>query len=61
MDARRRAGAVIFGLLAGAWIGRAIFDWVVDVGGGLELALIGVVALIGAALGAVAEHETADQ
>jgi hypothetical protein len=60
MDKGRRAGAVLFGLLAGGWFGRAVFDWLIDVGGDLELALIGVCAVIGAGLGAVAEEQTAD-
>ena len=40
-------GAGVFGALGGAWIGRAIFKWVLDVEGTLLLVLILSTAALG--------------
>lgn len=48
---------MLLGALAGAWVGRAVFDWLLDVGGTLELVLIAAVAVVGAVLGVIAGLE----
>jgi hypothetical protein len=47
----RMAGAVIFGALVGAWMGRAVFKWVLDVSGTSLLVLILATSAAGAVLG----------
>jgi hypothetical protein len=53
----RILGAAVFGGIAGAWLGRALFKWVLDVGGTLQLVLILVVAALGLVLGVASELE----
>jgi hypothetical protein len=55
----RRAGAMLVGALAGAWIGRAIFNWILDVDGTVLIVLIVAVAALGALAGMAAEAEGA--
>jgi len=55
----RSAGAALFGLFVGAWIGRAIFVWVLDVGRTWEIAGVVAVALVGAVLCIAGEAEDA--
>jgi hypothetical protein len=43
-------GAVLFGLFAGGWLGRALFDWILDVGAPWEGILIAAAALLGAGI-----------
>jgi ABC-type transporter Mla maintaining outer membrane lipid asymmetry permease subunit MlaE len=47
----RMAGAVIFGAFVGAWIGRALFKWILDVSGTSLLVLVLATAAAGAVLG----------
>jgi hypothetical protein len=47
----RMAGAVIFGALVGAWMGRAVFKWVLDVSGTSLLVLVLATSAAGAVLG----------
>jgi hypothetical protein len=47
----RMAGAVIFGALVGAWIGPAVFKWLLDVSGTSLLVLVLATAAAGAVLG----------
>jgi hypothetical protein len=53
----RMAGAVIFGAFVGAWIGRAVFRWVLDVSGTSLLVLILATAAAGGVLGVAAALE----
>ena len=47
----RMAGAVIFGAFVGAWLGRAVFKWVLDVSGTSLLVLVLATAAAGGVLG----------
>ncbi len=47
----RMAGAIIFGALVGAWMGRAVFKWVLDVSGTSLLVLVLTTAAASAVLG----------
>jgi hypothetical protein len=47
----RMAGAVIFGALVGAWMGRAVFKWVLDVSRTSLLVLVLATSAAGAVLG----------
>ena len=53
----RILGAAVFGAIAGAWLGRAVFKWLLDVGGTLQLILILAVGALGLVLGVAAELE----
>jgi high-affinity Fe2+/Pb2+ permease len=53
----RILAAAVFGGIAGAWLGRAVFKWLLDVGGTLQLVLILAVAALGLLLGVVSELE----
>ncbi len=44
----RSGGAAVFGLLVGTWLGRALFDWVLDIGAPWEGILIAGVAVVAA-------------
>jgi hypothetical protein len=47
----RSLGAIAFGLFVGAWLGRALFVWVLDLSRAWEIAAVVGCALVGAALG----------
>ena len=47
----------MFGGIAGAWLGRALFKWILDVGGMLQLVLVLVVAALGLILCVAGELE----
>jgi hypothetical protein len=53
----RILAAAVFGGIAGAWLGRALFKWILDVGGTLQLVLILAVAVLGLVLGVASEVE----
>jgi hypothetical protein len=50
----RMAGAIIFGAIAGAWISRALFKWILGVSGTALLVLILATAAAGGVLGVAA-------
>lgn len=54
--ASRTIGAALFGAVVGAWVGRALFKWILDVDG---IVPIVAVALAGAIVCAVAERGSA--
>jgi hypothetical protein len=58
LTARSIAGAA-FGAFVGAWIGRAIFIWILDVSHTLEIVALVVLGLAGAVIGVAAEREEA--
>jgi hypothetical protein len=54
----RRIGAAVFGAVVGGWIGRALFRWILDVDGSLQLVLILGAALAGAVVCLLGEGGT---
>ena len=58
LTARSIAGAA-FGAFIGAWIGRAVFVWILDVSRTAEIAALVVSGLAGAVIGVAAEREEA--
>jgi hypothetical protein len=57
MVSARTPGAALFGALAGAWIGRAIFAWILDVARTGQIVAMIVLAALGALLCAAGEIE----
>jgi hypothetical protein len=57
MVSSRTAGAAVFGALVGAWIGRAIFAWILDVPRTGEIVAMVVLAAVGALVCAAGEIE----
>jgi hypothetical protein len=55
----RTIGAAIFGAVAGAWIGRALIKWVLDVEGTEQIAAIVAVAVVSAVICGAAEATSA--
>jgi hypothetical protein len=58
LTARTIAGAA-FGAFVGAWIGRAIFVWILDVPRTWEIAALVAFGLAGVLIGVAAEREEA--
>jgi hypothetical protein len=58
LTARSIAGGA-FGAFVGAWIGRAIFIWILDVSRGVEIAALVVFGLVGVIIGVAAAREEA--
>ena len=58
LTARSIAGAA-FGAFVGAWIGRAIFIWILDVSRTVEIVALVVFGLTGLVIGVAAEREEA--
>lgn len=58
LTARSIAGAA-FGAFVGAWLGRAVFVWILDVPRGWEIAALVVFGVVGAVVGVAAEREEA--
>ena len=58
LTARTFAGGA-FGAFVGAWIGRAIFVWILDVSRTLEIVALVAFGLAGAVIGVAAEREEA--
>lgn len=58
LTARTIAGAA-FGAFVGAWIGRAIFVWILDVSRTWEIAALIAFGLAGVVIGVAAEREEA--
>jgi hypothetical protein len=58
LTARSIAGAA-FGAFVGAWIGRAVFVWILDVSHTVEIAALVAFGLAGAVIGVAAEREEA--
>ena len=56
----RAFAAGLFGAFVGAWIGRALFKWILDVEGTLGLAATIGVAALGAIVCFVGERESAN-
>jgi hypothetical protein len=48
--AARTIGAGFFGVFVGAWLGRALFKWILDLEGTLLIVLIVATAAVGAAV-----------
>ncbi len=46
----RSLGAVAFGLFVGAWLGRALFVWILDLSGTWEIVGVVASALVGGGL-----------
>ena len=46
----RTVGTTLFGALVGAWIGRAIFVWILDIARTWEIVAIVTCAVVGALL-----------
>jgi hypothetical protein len=55
----RTAGAALFGALVGAWIGRALFKWILGVEGLTLVAAIVAVAVVGGVICFAAEQQSA--
>jgi hypothetical protein len=55
----RTIGAAIFGAVVGAWIGRALFKWILDVEGPTLIAAVAATAVISAIVCGVAERQSA--
>jgi hypothetical protein len=58
LPARSIAGAA-FGAFVGAWIGRAVFVWILDVSHSVEIAALVAFGVVGAVIGVAAEREEA--
>ena len=56
--ARSIAGGAL-GAFVGAWIGRAVFIWILDVSRTWEIAALVVFGAVGAIIGVAAEREKA--
>jgi hypothetical protein len=60
LTARSLAGAA-FGAFAGAWIARAIFIWILDVGRPWEVVALAALGVAGAVIGVAAAREEAEK
>ena len=58
LTARTIAGAA-FGAFVGAWIGRAIFVWILDVSHTWQIVALVTFGVVGAVIGVAAEREEA--
>jgi uncharacterized membrane protein YeaQ/YmgE (transglycosylase-associated protein family) len=55
----RTIGAAIFGAVVGAWLGRALFKWILDLEGATLIAAVAATAVVAAAVCGVAERQSA--
>jgi hypothetical protein len=55
----KTAGAFVFGAIVGAWLGRALFKWILDVEGTTLIVAVAGVALAGALVCALGEATSA--
>ena len=56
--AARAIGAGFFGAFVGSWLGRALFEWILDLEGTLLIVLIVAAAAVGAAVCVAGEIES---
>ena len=54
----RVLGHALLGAVAGGWIGRALFKWILDFEGTLLIALIVACAAVGLVIGIASERES---
>jgi len=56
----RKVGAGLFGAFVGAWLGRAVFKWILDAPGDWSTILIVATAVIGAVVCVAGADERAN-